>query len=423
MEELKDQSRREFLKKISLISGSALVLTSMPWINSYIKGNKPVKSASDKVRLGIIGVGDRGSLLLLTIKEFAKEANVEIAAVCDNYQPNYENAIKLAGGNTQGFYDYRKLLELKDIDAVIIATPLHEHAHIAVEAMEAGKHVFCEKSMARTVEDATRMYSTHTSTNRILQIGHQRMFDPVYLEAVDRIKKGEIGRVTQMRMFWHRNNNWRRPVPKEHPELERKINWRLYKEYSAGLMTELASHQLQVGNWIMGESPVSVMGAGSINYWKDGREVYDNVALIYSYANGTQLIYDSVISNKHYGCEEQILGDKGTMELEINKVYSEHPPKAPGIQQLITDIEKGIFDTIPIGGATWIPEVGVRDKGEFISGKYKMDEVQLQLEAFVKYVRAGRAPEELTIEGYRATVWSLLGEQAIIEGNKIEYKL
>jgi predicted dehydrogenase len=423
MEELKDQSRREFLKKISLISGSALVLTSMPWINSYIKGNKPVKSASDKVRLGIIGVGDRGSLLLLTIKEFAKEANVEIAAVCDNYQPNYENALKLAGGNTQGFYDYRKMLELKDIDAVIIATPLHEHAHIAVEAMEAGKHVFCEKSMARTIEDAARMYSTHTSTNRILQIGHQRMFDPVYLEAVDRIKKGEIGKITQMRMFWHRNNNWRRPVPKEHPELERKINWRLYKEYSAGLMTELASHQLQVGNWIMGESPVSVMGTGSINYWKDGREVYDNVALIYSYANGTQLIYDSVISNKHYGCEEQILGDKGTMELEINKVYNEHPPKAPGIQQLITDIEKGIFDTIPIGGATWIPEVGVRDKGEFISGKYKMDEVQLQLEAFVKYVRAGRAPEELTIEGYRATVWSLLGEQAIIEGNKIEYKL
>jgi predicted dehydrogenase len=423
MEELKDQSRREFLKKISIISGSALVLTSMPWINSYVKGNNAGKSASDKVRLGIIGVGDRGSLLLLTIKQFEKEGNVEIAAVCDNYQPNYENALKLAGGNVKGFYDYRKLLELNDIDAVVIATPLHEHAHIAVDAMRAGKHVFCEKSMARTIEDAKLMNDTHTNTNRILQIGHQRLFDPVYLEAIDRIKKGEIGKITQMRMFWHRNNNWRRPVPKEHPELERKINWRLYKEYSAGLMTELASHQLQVGNWIMGEAPVSVMGAGSINYWKDGREVYDNVELIYSYSNGTQLIYDSVISNKHYGCEEQILGDKGTMELEINKVYSEHPPKAPGIQQLITDIEKGIFDTIPIGGATWIPEVGVRDKGEFISGKYKMDEVQLQLEAFVKYVRDGKAPEELTVEGYRGTIWSLLGEKAIMEGNKIEYKL
>ena len=423
MEELKNQSRRDFLKKITAISGSTLVLTSMPWLSSYVNGNNPGKSASDKVRLGIIGMGDRGSLLLLTLKNFEKEANLEIAAVCDNYQPNYENALKLAGGKVKGFYDYRQLLDMKDIDAVLIATPLHEHAHIALDAMKAGKHVFCEKSMARTVEDTQLMYDTHISTKTILQIGHQRMFDPVYLEAVDRIKKGEIGKITQMRMFWHRNNDWRRKIPKGKPELERKINWRLYKDYSAGLMTELASHQLQVGNWLMGEPPVSVMGAGSINYWKDGREVYDNVALIYSYSNGTQLIYDSVISNKHYGCEEQILGDKGTMELEINKVYSEHPPKAPGIQQLITNIEKGIFDTIPIGGATWIPEVGIRDKGEFISGKYKMDEVQLQLEAFVKYIRDGKAPEELALEGYRATIWSLLGEKAIIEGNKIEYKI
>lgn len=423
MDDLKNQSRRDFIKKVTAISGSALVLTSMPWINSYIKGEQPGKSPSDKVRLGIIGVGDRGSLLLLTIKQFEKIANVEIAAVCDNYQPNYENAVKLAGPNVKAFYDYRRLLDMKDIDAVLIATPLHEHAYITADALKAGKHVFCEKSMARTIEDTKLMYDTHLSTNLILQIGHQRMFDPVYLEAVDRIKKGEIGKITQMRMFWHRNNNWRRKVPANLPDLEKKINWRLYKSYSAGLMTELASHQIQVANWIMGESPVSVMGTGSINYWKDGREVYDNVALIYSYPNGTQLIYDSVISNKHYGCEEQILGDKGTMELEINKVYSEHPPIAPGIKQLITDIEKGIFDTIPIGGATWIPEVGIRDKGEFISDKYKMDEVQLQLEAFVKYVRDGKAPEELTLQGYNATIWSLLGEKAIIEGNKIGFKL
>jgi len=423
MENKKTESRRDFLKKITTISGSAVVLTSMPWIATYLKGEQPGKNPSDKVRVGIIGVGDRGSLLLLTIKEIEKISNVEIAAVCDNYQPNYENAIKLAGKGAKAFYDYRDVLNMKDIDAVVIATPLHEHAHIAVDAMKAGKHVFCEKSMARTVEDTKLMFDTHKNTNMILQIGHQRMFDPVYLEAVDRIKKGEIGPVTQMRMFWHRNNNWRRKVPDNHPELERKINWRLYKDYSAGLMTELASHQLQVANWIVGEAPISVMGTGSINFWKDGREVYDNVALIYSYSNGTQMIYDSVTSNKHYGCEEQILGNKGTMELEINKVYSEHPPKAPGIQQLITDIEKGIFDTIPIGGATWIPEVGVRDKGEFISDKYKMDEVQLQLEAFVKYVRDGKAPEELTIQGYNATIWSLLGEKAIIEGNKIEFKI
>ena len=128
-------------------------------------------------------------------------------------------------------------------------------------------------------------------------------------------------------------------------DLERKINWRLYKEYSCGLMTELASHQIQVANWLKNALPVSVMGTGSINYWKDGREVFDNVALIYSYEDGTQFIYDSMTSNRHYGLEEQILGDEGTLELEVNKRYFENPPPPPeppppaGIVQLLKDIE------------------------------------------------------------------------------------
>jgi len=248
---------------------------------------------------------------------------------------------------------------------------------------------------------------------------HQRMFSPVYLEAVERLHNGELGEITQIRAYWHRNNNWRRPVPEKKPDLDRKINWRLYEEYSAGLLTELASHQIQVANWIKKSAPVSVMGTGSINYWKDGREVYDNVACIYSYPDGMQLVYDSMISNKHYGLEEQILGSKGTMELEVNKYYSEYPPTPPAILQLINDIEKDIFDVIPIGGASWVPETAIEYKGEFISDNYRMDETKLQLEAFVKYIRVGKAPEELTKEGYHSSLWSLLAEEAIKTGKKI----
>ena len=158
-------------------------------------------------------------------------------------------------------------------------------------------------------------------TGKILQIGHQRLFDPKYIDGIQRIRNGELGKLGQIRAYWHRNANWRRPVPEGKPHLEKKINWRLYRDSSAGLITELASHQIQVANWAVGEPPVSVMGAGSIVYWKDGREVYDNVALIYTYRNGMQFIYDSMISNKKYGLEEQIMGDKGTMELEVNKHY------------------------------------------------------------------------------------------------------
>ncbi|MDP3583249.1 MAG: Gfo/Idh/MocA family oxidoreductase, partial [Ignavibacteria bacterium] len=308
-------NRREFLKKISIAAGSTIALSSMPWLKIFGEG-KIGKSAQDKVRLGFIGIGDRGSALLKNVQAFEDILNVEIAATCDDYEPNYQRAIKFTNGKAKAFYDYRELLAIKDIDAVVIATPLHEHAHITVDALHAGKHVFCEKAMARNLDDIKLMYDTHLKTNLILQIGHQRMFSPVYLDAIKRIHNGEIGQISQIRAYWHRSMNWRRPLPK--PELERKINWRLYEEYSAGLFTELLSHQLQVANWVNRANPVSVVCNGSINFWKDSREVYDNIACIYEYPGGSNFVYDSQNCNKYYGLEEQILGSKGTMELEIN---------------------------------------------------------------------------------------------------------
>lgn len=407
--ELFEINRREFLKKISIAAGSSIALASVPWLKVFGEDKVGV-SASNKVRLGFIGIGDRGSALLKNVQAFEEMLNVEIAAICDDYEPNYQRAIKFTNGKAKAFYDYRELLDLKDIDGVIIATPLHEHAHITVDALSAGKHVFCEKAMARNLDDTKLMYDTHLKTKRILQIGHQRMFSPVYLESLKRIHNGEIGQISQIRANWHRAMNWRRPVPK--PELERKINWRLYEEYSAGLFTELLSHQIQVANWINKTTPVSVFCNGSINFWKDGREVYDNIACIYDYADGSNFIYDSQNCNKHYGCEEQVLGSKGTMELEINKVYSAEPPAPPAILHLINDIEKDIFDVIPIGGASWVPETAVKYKGDYITDNYKMDETKLQLEAFTRFIRKGEAPEELLREGYNASVWSLLAEKA-----------
>lgn len=412
-----ENTRREFIKK-SLLASSLLM--AYPWLESIASPQIAGKSASDKVRVAIVGVGDRGVGLLYNFQAIEKSHNVEVVAVCDNYSPNYERALKLTKGNALGFYDYKKMLDLKDLDAVVIATPLHQHAHIVIDSLLAGKQVFCEKAMARNLEDVKKMADTHYQTGRILQIGHQRLFDPKYIEAIKLIREGKIGQITQMRAYWHRNHNWRRPVPEGRPDLERKINWRHYTEYSCGLMTELASHQIQVANWVKDTQPVSVIGTGSINYWKDGREIYDNVALIYSYADGTQFVYDSMTSNRFYGLQEQILGDKGTIELETNKMFSENPPKPAGIYQLINDIEHGIFNNIPIGGATWIPETAMKYNGEYISDKFELDETRLQLEAFVGSIRNGKPIPGLFEQGYHASVWTLLGQQAMETQQKVE---
>ena len=414
---LEDKNRREFIK----VGGVATLGALFPWFKVFAD-DRAGMGAADRVRIGLIGVGSRGKALMENLKVMIDEgANIEIAAVCDNYQPHYERAIEECGNpKVKAFYNYKKMLEMKDLDAVVIATPLHEHAHIAIDSMEAGLQVFCEKAMARTLDDIKAMYETHKRTGNILQIGHQRMFDPKYLEGIEKIKNGELGIIGQIRAYWHRNNDWRREVPEDRPELEEKINWRLYREYSAGLLTELGSHQFQVANWAKDDSPISVMGTGSIRYWKDGREVYDNVATIFSYEDGTQFIWDSMTSNRKYGLQEQIMGDLGTMELETNKQYSENPPAAPGIRELINDIEHAIFDNIPIGGATWVPETAVEYDGEYISDEWEVDETKLQMEAFVRYIRNGNFPGELIREAYNASIWAIRAEQAIDSGEKLE---
>lgn len=417
-------TRREFLKVSAALAGTTLITSVMPWMKSFAQGETASGMANNRVNIAVIGVGSRGTGLL---KNMEHCENIKITAICDNFQPRYDAAVKYTKGKIKAYKDYRKLLEQKDIDAVVIATPLHQHAHIAIDAMKAGKHVFCEKSMARTPEGCRDMVNTSHETGKILQIGHQRMFNPRYLNAFERIKRGEIGQLTQIRAYWHRNNDWRRRVPKDHPEWEKIINWRLYKEFSCGLMTELASHQTQVANWFYQEEPTQVMGSGSINYWHDGREVEDNVALVYDYPSGNKLIYDSMTSNRKYGLEEQIMGNKGTIQPEVGKIYMEKPPKAPGIRKLINEFEHDLFDVIPIGGASWVPETAVKYKGEYLIDDYKFNDTFLQMEGFARAVRKGKAYPGLLKQGYWASITALFGQEAMDE-NKIiqipeEFKL
>ncbi len=413
-------NRRKFLQSLTHYLGTSVFLSSLPWFSVLAD---EAGNSTEKIRLGIIGTGSRGKYLMLHLLNIP---SVEIIALCDNFNPHLKEAMELTNHKAKPFKDYRKLLEINNLDAVVIATPLHLHAQMTIDALESGKHVFCEKSMARTIEDCKKMVLTQQKTGRNLQIGHQRMFCIKYIRGIEQIKDGRIGKVTQIKAYWHRNNDWRRPLPG--PGLERHINWRLYDEYSAGLMTELATHQIQIANWILDDIPETVMGSGSINFWRDGREVFDNVNVIYKYPGGIHLIYDSVISNKFYGLEEQIMGNKGTYEMEKGKFYAEKPPAAPGILQLINNLEHQIFDNIPIGGPSWVPETALERKGEYITDIHPLpNSTMLQMEAFVSSVRNNKPIPGMVEQSYQASVASLLGYNAVKENRIVhwpdEYKL
>lgn len=404
--------RREFLKKAGMAGAAAIFLAS-PWLSVFSDSKYTGKSVA---RLGIIGPGSRGRYLMQFL---ANNKKADIVALCDVYQPSLDEALKIAP-NAKTYKDYRYLLEDKNIDAVVIATPLNTHCQIALDAFDAGKHVFCEKSIGFTMEECLAMYNKHKSSGKIFFSGQQRLFDPRYIKAMEMIHQGTFGDIQAIRTFWFRNGDWRREVPS--PELERQINWRLYREYSKGLMTELACHQLQIGSWALKSIPNKVMGHGAITHWKDGREVYDNVNCIYVFDNGQKLTFESVISNKFYGLEEQILGTLGTIEPEKGKYYFENVAPAPGFLRLVNDVENKLFDTLPFAGTSWAPETANKNEGDYILGdKPKSDGSDLMMDAYVEAVITRKQPINVAEEGYYASALTLLGDMAIEKGEILTF--
>lgn len=401
--------RRNFLKQAGSLGVAGIALSAAPWL----KGSTPAAAAEvkgGKVRFGIIGPGSRGRYHMQNLRQVP---NAEIVALCDNYLPSLDAASAMAP-EAKRYDDYRRLLEDKDVDAVIIATPLHLHHRMAIDAFAAGKNVLCEKAMAYTMEECLDMYRKGKDSGKIFFVGQQRLFDPKYLKIMESIRRGDYGPVVNVRNHWYRNNDWRRPVPS--PEFERHINWRLYREYSRGLMTELACHQLQNGTWALGMLPEQVMGTGNIVYWKDGREVFDSVSTIYTFPNGVNMTFESVIANKHFGMGEQILCKDATIDLANGRLYMENPAKKSGIRQLVDEIEKGVFSSSVFAGTSWSAENASKDPGLSIMPEAVDGDGSLEmLQVFCHSILTNTQPPDVLEEAYYASVLCLLGDEAILQ--------
>jgi len=368
------------------------------------------------VRIGWLGTGTQGRN---DMSKLVRMPGVQIVAIADIYDPYYELGLKMAGAGCQGYKDYRKLLERKDVDAIGIATPLHLHAQMAIDALEAGKHVYVEKMMAYTVEDARRMVKTAERVGKILQVGHQRRYSVDYHHAAELVgTKAYFGPITHVRAQWNRRNNWRRPVPD--PKFEKLLNWRLYKEFSRGLMAELGSHQIDVTNWFLGANmkgiaakdpkaprwdggdlhPTAVVGVGGIDYWKDGREVYDNVQVIFEYPNGQKLCYQSIEMNEFDGYSETFMGRNGTLivsEAGNSMLFRERGVEEFGFEKFSqgkTKVNGKEAITLDAGATTSQDKRGAASGTSLAAGggtKGK-DNWYLSLEDWVDCIRTGRKP-------------------------------
>jgi predicted dehydrogenase len=315
-----------------------------------------VLGANDRVRLGVIGIGDRGTQIA---REAIGSPNTELVGFADVYTRRLEDALKLAPA-AKTYLDYRRLLEDKSIDAVLIATPQHLHAECFIAALEAGKHVYQEKTMAFTVEHAKAMRAAHQrDSKRTIQIGHQNCSSGQVADAANYLSSGLVGKITAISARMYRNTphgkpQWYRPVypdmtvenilwnsflgsaPAQDFDANRYVNWRYFWDYSGGNVYENMCHQIAFWYKVMNLGiPRAVTMTGGVYLWKDGREVPDTMSVAMEHANGDRaedllFTWESGFGNNQPGVSEDVLGTDGTIARSQQIRYLPQKVNRPG---------------------------------------------------------------------------------------------
>jgi predicted dehydrogenase len=320
-------SRREFTQA-AVASGAGTVMAASSASRVY--------GANDRVRLGFIGLGNRGDQVLAA---FLEHKDCEVAAICDIYQPYLDHAAKKIGAAPKQFSDYRKVLTRPDIDAVVIATPDHWHALQMVHACQAEKDVYVEKPASLNVAEGRAMVRAARKHKRIVQVGIQRMSSEFATQAAELVRGGAIGKVTVVRCF-HVQNEWPKGIgnpPDEQPPKDfdwdawvgpapkRKYNrnrafyrFRWFYDYSGGQLTNFGVHYLaQIHRSLGVSAPTAVMAMGGkfANY--DNREVPDTMEVVWHYPGDTLVTFSqfNATGAQPAGrpCEIEFRGTKGTM--------------------------------------------------------------------------------------------------------------
>ncbi len=293
-------NRRDFLKGSSF----ATLMTMLGGVQLFAQATpeKPTEDATPakKVKVAVIGLGPWGREILDQLGRLATAkqpaALPEVAAICDSYAPMVRRSSSKAAGAAQ-VPDYKAILDNKDIQAVIIATPTHQHKEIAIAALQAGKHVYCEMPLAHTIEDARAIaLAARNAAGRVFQAGLQMRCDPQRHWLMPFIRGGALGKAILARAQWHKKISWRATSP--NADYEKAINWRLNKDVSLGLAGEIGLHQIDQTGWLfLNAAPTAVTGFGSVNFWKDGREVADTIQTIVEYPEGVRLSYSCSLAN------------------------------------------------------------------------------------------------------------------------------
>jgi predicted dehydrogenase len=311
--------------------------------------------ANDRIGLGVIGCGDRGRFDMTC---FLKDPSVAVVALCDIYGRQLDLA-KKAAPEAKTFSDHRRLLDLKEVQMVLVATPDHWHAPIAIDVLNAGKDLYCENPLTLTIEEGPNIVKAARINNRICQVGMQQRSGKHYLEAkAEYVDKGRLGKVTLARTWWHGNGYHLRKAPQylqQKPDdldwahflgplkwrdydPQQYYNWRAYLDFGGGQVTDLFTHWIDVVHMFLGkEIPTSASAAGGVYYYKDGRTAPDTINVLLEYGGEFTATFEATLAPGITGAAVELCGTQG--RLWIDRSRYEFYPVARGVQPTVVKAE------------------------------------------------------------------------------------
>ncbi|HEY6391367.1 MAG TPA: Gfo/Idh/MocA family oxidoreductase [Bryobacteraceae bacterium] len=294
------------LSRRNLLAGTTFAIMGPQAVRGF--------QANSKVSVGLIGSGGRGSYDATIVNA---DPRARVTALCDLYDDRLETATqKIKANGPKVYKDYEKLLASADIDAVVIATPPFEHPRMLEAAVQAGKHIYCEKPAGVDIEGVKRVIATARKADpkKNISFGFQQRYGPVYLEAYKRIQAGEIGALSNARGFWIDRDPFKR-VAYADPKVEKLRNWFAYRDYSGDFIVEQDCHNLDVLHWFLGARPIRAVGMGGRKVRTD-MEILDHLTLSYEFPNGMHVNFEanqiSPAGFRRVG--EEFTGTKGLIE-------------------------------------------------------------------------------------------------------------
>ena len=436
---MKKNNRRLFIKK-SALAGAGVIAAQL---GLSAKSYNRIIGANDRVRVGVVGFSDRHkSTHLPCFMNHYKELNFEVVAVSDIWNKRREAGAAIWKEKMQNDVvacrNNEEMYAKKLVDAVFVSTADFQHALHAMEAVNAGCDVYCEKPFAETMDDNRRAFKAIKASNKIVQIGSQRRSGSNYHVAEEYIKSGKFGAITMVELTWNVNQpmRWRRPEdvaqlmekdtdwkrfimnrPFEAFDAKKYLEFRLFWPYSSGLPGQWMSHQIDTVHWFSGlQHPRSVVANGGIYMWKDGRKNWDTISAAFDYgpsndlATGFQVTFGSRMHNGNESPTEIYYSNGGQLNLNTNKVsplggLTEKHAAAAGIKSFLL-LESSLSVVEPVIASA-------NTGGDKLTSSH--------IRNWMECVRSRNTPNAPVEAGYSHSIATIMTNAAVLTGRKVTF--